>query len=84
MKNLFLFVLPVIVSFCSTISCSKKEKEGHICFRTIDSNKDGVVTFQDFQKYYGDDKVKFNSIDLNKDGKLNHEEYHKSLGHGAL
>ena len=59
------------------------EEKGHICFRVIDSDKNGKVTFQEFKKYFGDDIKKFNAIDLDKDGTLSHDEYHKSLGHGS-
>jgi Ca2+-binding EF-hand superfamily protein len=59
------------------------ENKDHVCFRTIDSNKDGMVTFQEFKQVYGDVKEKFNMADENKDGKLTHDEYHDLLGHGS-
>ena len=51
-------------------------------WRIMDSDKDGHVTFQEFEKYFGIDHEKFKEIDLNKDGKLSHNEYHKFVGHG--
>jgi hypothetical protein len=41
------------------------------------------VTYQEFEKVFGNDKAKFQAIDDNNDGILSHSEYHKSLGHGA-
>ena len=55
----------------------------HICFRAIDSNKDGSVTLQEFEKFFENGKEKFNEADLDKDGKLSHDEYHSMLGHGS-
>lgn len=67
----------------STSLCWADEKKDHICFRALDSNKDGLVTFKEFEKYYGNDKVKFNQADVDKDGNLTHNEYHSLLGHGS-
>ena len=75
----FLFLFILILS----MPCGAEEKKGHVCFRQIDANRDGAVTFEEFEVFYGKDKEKFNSIDLDKDGRLSHDEYHKSLGHGA-
>ena len=60
-----------------------EEEKGHICFKTIDADENGEVTFEEFVKHLGDDRDKFNSVDQNEDGKLTHEEYHDFLGHGA-
>ena len=68
----------------STVSiCMAIENKDHVCFRVLDSNKDGMVTFQEFKEVYGDDKEKFTMADENKDGKLTHDEYHDLLGDGA-
>ena len=83
MKNFVLKCL-VIIMFMSAALCYGIEEKKHICFRVIDADKDGKVTFQEFKKFFGDEKAKFDAIDLNNDGKLSHAEYHKSLGHGAL
>ena len=87
MKSIYVICLIAAAVFVSTplcFSCEEEEEEkGHICFNTIDSNKDNRVTFEEYVKYLGDDREKFTSVDQNKDGELTHEEYHVSLGHGA-
>jgi hypothetical protein len=62
---------------------SAGEKTDHVCFRSIDSDKDGAVTFEEFVKYFGKDQEKFKTTDLDGNGKLTHDEYHKLLGHGS-
>jgi hypothetical protein len=59
------------------------EGADHICFRRIDTNKDGIVTFKEFAVHYGKDEEKFKAADANGDGQLTHDEYHGHLGHGA-
>ncbi|MGD8701114.1 MAG: EF-hand domain-containing protein [Desulfosarcina sp.] len=61
---------------------SADEKRDHVCFRVLDSNKDGVVTYPEFEKIYSDEKDKYDAADLDNDGKLTHDEYHDLLGHG--
>ena len=63
--------------------CRADEKQDHICFSTLDSNKDGMVTFQEFDKHYKNGRDKFNAADIDRDGKLTHDEYHDLLGHGS-
>jgi Ca2+-binding EF-hand superfamily protein len=63
--------------------CGADEQKDHVCFRIIDSNKDGKVTIQEFEKFFADDEDKFNNADLDKDGTLSHDEYHAILGHGS-
>ena len=78
-------VLFIIASFLNvpTSLCWADERKEHICFRTLDSNQDDMVTFQEYEKYFGNDKAKFNEADLDKDGQLTHDEYHNLLGHGS-
>jgi Ca2+-binding EF-hand superfamily protein len=83
MKKVVLTYLVVITIFISNALCFGNEEKSHICFRAVDADKDGKVTFQEFKEIYGDDKVKFKAIDLNDDGKLSHDEYHQFLGHGS-
>lgn len=87
MKSVFMICLiaaAFVVSAPLCFSCEEEEEEkGHICFNTIDSNKDSKVTFEEFVKYLGDDKEGFTRVDQNGDGELTHEEYHISLGHGT-
>jgi Ca2+-binding EF-hand superfamily protein len=77
----------LLVTFFLTLSvalCLADENKDHVCFRVLDSNKDSYVTFEEFDKYYGNDKEKFNKADKDEDGKLTHDEYHHILGHGSL
>ena len=83
MKTCFLIYIAVITVFISSSFCLADEEKKHICFKSIDANKDGRVTFEEFKKIFGKDQQKFDATDLNSDGKLSHDEYHKSLGHGA-
>ena len=75
---LIIFLLAVSASFCWA-----DEEKDHVCFRVLDSNKDGLVTFQEFQKVYGNDEKKFKEADVDKNGNLTHDEYHDILGHGS-
>ena len=84
MKSISVIYLTAAAIFVSAPLCfSVEEDKGHICFNTIDSNKDNRVTFEEFVKYLGDDRERFTRVDQNEDGELTHEEYHDSLGHGA-
>jgi len=83
MNKFLLLCLVVITIFISNTFCLANEEKDHICFRVVDKDKDGKVTFQEFINVFGDDKTKFEAIDLNDDGNLTHDEYHQSLGHGA-
>ena len=77
-------VLLVIFILISSAALSlADEKKDHICFRALDSDKDDLVTLQEFEKAYGNEKEKFIAADTDKDGKLTHEEYHGMLGHGS-
>ena len=81
MKTVSLFLVFVIISFSGPLAAADEQK-GHVCFRKIDANRDGKVTFEEFKAVFGDNREKFNQIDQDQDGKLSHDEYHKSLGHG--
>lgn len=78
-----IILLIVILLTSSVALCLADESKDHVCFRVLDSNKDGTVTFQEFEQVYENDKEKFNKADVNKDGKLTHDEYHDILGHGS-
>jgi len=84
MKKTSAILLTTIFLTLSVALCLANEKEDHVCFRVLDSNKDGMVTFQEFEKFYENDKEKFNDADMDEDGKLTHDEYHNILGHGSL
>jgi Ca2+-binding EF-hand superfamily protein len=83
MKNFLSINLAAIAILLSCTFSFAEEEVKHICFRSVDADKDGKVTFQEFKKVFGDDRSKFDAVDLNKDGMLSHDEYHKSLGRGA-
>ena len=74
-----------LLSLILTISTMVIAGEGgdHICFRSIDADQDGKVTFVEFALVFGKDERKFKAVDVNGDGVLTHAEYHRYLGHGA-
>lgn len=84
MQKRMVLLLIIIFLASSVILCLADEKKDHVCFRVLDSNKDGLVTFQEFEKFYGNEEEKFHEADNDADGKLTHEEYHNILGHGSL
>ena len=84
MKKTATVLLFAIFLTLSVDLCLADENKDHVCFRVLDSNKDGNVTFQEFEKYYGNDQKKFNKADMDEDGKLTHDEYHHFLGHGSF
>jgi len=81
-KAVAVFLMSIFV-ISPAILYGADEQKDHVCFRAIDSNKDGNVTFQEFEKFFENDEEKFNEADMNKDGKLSHDEYHNILGHGS-
>jgi len=77
-------ILLIVILLTSSVAlCLADENKDHVCFRVLDSNKDGMVTFHEFEQFYENDKEKFNEADVDKDGKLTHDEYHNILGHGS-
>ncbi|PLX53903.1 MAG: hypothetical protein C0611_02845 [Desulfobacteraceae bacterium] len=83
MKKITVFLLMILISMTSANFCLGNEKKNHTCFRIVDSNKDGEITFQEFEKFFGNDTERFKKADLNKNGRLSHDEYHELLGHGS-
>jgi len=83
MKKLTVIFLMISISIASAKFCLADEKKNHTCFRIVDTNKDGKVTFQEFEKFFGNDIERFKAADLDKNGKLTHDEYHKLFGHGS-
>lgn len=83
MKNITLILIIACMLSVSGSLCWAAEKQDHICFSMLDANQDGIVTFQEFDKHYKNDKATFNEADLDQDGKLTHDEYHDLLGNGA-
>ena len=76
-------ILVLVTVFMASVALGSGEDKDHVCFRVLDTDKDGLVTYEEFQKVYGDDKDKYDTADLDKDGKLTHDEYHDLLGHGG-
>ncbi len=83
MKKSAIILLIVIFLTSSVTFCLADENKDHVCFRVLDSNKDGIVTFHEFEQFYENGNEKFNEADVDKDGKLTHDEYHNILGHGS-
>ena len=83
MKRLTVFFLILILSITAAKFCLAHGKKNHPCFRIVDSNKDGEVTFQEFEKFFGNDTERFKAADFDKNGILTHNEYHKLFGHGS-
>ena len=83
MKKTSAILLITIFLTSSVALCLADENKDHVCLRVLDSNKDDMVTFQEFEKFYGNDKEKFNDADMDEDGKLTHDEYHDILGDGS-
>jgi Ca2+-binding EF-hand superfamily protein len=84
MKKITVFFLMIFISSIASANfCAANEKKNHTCFRIVDSNKDGEITFEEFEKFFGNNHEKFKEADLDKNGKLSHDEYHELLGHGS-
>ncbi len=80
MKIYIFFCLAIIVSLSPlSQSFADDAPEDHICFKRIDSNHDDSATFQEFEKFYGNDLEKFQKMDQDNDGKLTHDEYEEYL-----
>lgn len=77
-----IFIVTASCIFIANAFCYAGQEKDHVCFRVVDANEDGSVTFQEFKKIYGDEKAKFEKVDLDQDGLLSHDEYHHFLGHG--
>jgi len=81
-KAIAMFLMNIFI-ISPTILCGADKQKDHVCFRAIDSDKDGSVTFQEFEKFFENEEEKFSKADLDKDGKLSHDEYHNTLGHDS-
>lgn len=83
MKIIAAICITVVFFTAAASLCPAAEKKGHVCFRVVDADHNGEVTFQEFEKVYGNDPETFESADVDKDSKLTHDEYHQMLGHGS-
>ena len=80
MKSYIFICLAILVSLIPlSQSFADDSAEDHICFKRIDSNRDDIATFQEFEKFYGNDPKKYQEIDQDKDGKVSHDEYEDYL-----
>ena len=83
MKKRFIkVVLTAVLVLCITGVYSHAEEE-HVCFRAVDADENGEVTYPEFEKVYENGREKFDRIDTDQNGIIAHDEYHKSLGHGS-
>ncbi|MCP4670359.1 MAG: EF-hand domain-containing protein [Desulfobacula sp.] len=80
MKICILFCVAILVSL-SPLSqgFADDSAEDHICFKRVDLNHDDTATFQEFEKFYGNDPEKFQKMDQDNDGRLTHDEYEEYL-----
>lgn len=78
-----LTVSMVLLTIALPAFSQDNESRAHICFRTLDADRDGRVTAEEFEPFYPDGEKLFVEADANRDGALTHDEYHSLLGHGA-
>lgn len=71
------FMILTIAAAAGADSPPPAGEKDHLCFRTVDADRDNTVTFQEFAKYFGEDPETFKVADRDKDGKLTHDEYHR-------
>ena len=83
MKKFSLLLLLALALAFLVSSGLADEKKDHVCFRILDLDKDGLVTYAEFEQVYENDEQKFKEADVDKNGKLTHDEYHAFLGHGS-
>ncbi len=76
MKKKMVLLLVFLFTATTLSLCSADDQaEGHICFKRIDADHDGIVTFEEFKLFFGDDKEKYKIMDQDSDGSLTHDEY---------
>jgi hypothetical protein len=75
-------LLALYLTTPAALSWADEDKD-HVCFRVLDTDGNGIVTRQEFEKVYEQGSQKFDQADADKDGELTHDEYHAMLGHGA-
>ena len=82
MKTIMI-VSVVLLTIALPAFSQDSDSRAHICFRTLDTDRDGQVTAEEFKRFYPDGEQLFGEADANRDGALTHDEYHALLGHGA-
>ena len=83
MKKFCTALLVALMLGITAMPVDADEAKDHICFRSLDTDKDGLVTFEEFEKHYADEEARFKAADADQDGRLTHDEYHDLLGHGG-
>jgi hypothetical protein len=88
-------VLALTLLLAHSLGCAKKQKfhqtdlpdpksyEAH--FHEVDSNSDGIVTWEEFKDYFPQAEPRvFEILDTNKDKVVDHDEWHEfEKAHGA-
>jgi len=76
MKKLITWVLILFVLTPISISIATEDHAGdYICFRRIDTNKDDMVTKEEFSKFFPGKPELFQKVDQDQDGKISHDEH---------
>jgi hypothetical protein len=83
MERWIAILTTVFIMTCALSPSLASENKNHVCFKVLDADRDGLVTFSEFQTVYGDDRTTFDAADKDRNGKLSHDEYHTMLGHGS-
>ncbi len=78
-KTLAIIITTILILFSLSPGFAGDESENHICFKQVDSNHDEIVTFQEFEKFYGNDPERFQAMDQDNDKKITHDEYEEYL-----
>jgi hypothetical protein len=94
MKRIII-ALPLIVVLGLSFGCAKKQKfhqtdlpdpESYVaCFRDIDTDGDGTVTWEEFKGHFSQAEPRvFEILDVNEDKAVDHDEWHTfEEAHGA-
>lgn len=80
--------LALTLILAHSLGCAKKQKfhqadlpdpksyQAH--FQEVDSNGDGIVTWEEFEDYFPEAELRaFEILDTNKDKVVDHDEWHK-------
>ena len=90
-----LIALALTLTLGLVLGCAEKEKfhqtdlpdprSYNACFRDIDTNEDGMVTWEEFEAYFPQAEPRvFEILDINEDKVVDHEEWHQfEEAHGA-